>query len=118
MQLLHTPDASFSALFNVHGRDLAGSTRVFRASSIKQGTNDRVDGRHPNTVSTNGKNEQQFRSMGGSADLSWDLGDLSFYAITGPWPRRTAWWRSICWVRRIGPTGHRFRHPDLGRLSR
>lgn len=40
MQLLHTPDASFSALFNVHGRDLASSARVFRASSIKQGTNE------------------------------------------------------------------------------
>ena len=83
VQLLYKPDASFNALFNLHGRDLDGSARVFRANIIKQGTNDLVDGFNPNTVSTNGKNEQQFRSMGGSANLSWDLGSMSLHSITG-----------------------------------
>ena len=83
VQLLYKPDAAFSALFNLHARNLEGSARVFRANLIKQGTNDLVDGFDPKFVSTNGKNEQQFRSMGGSANLTWDRGDLSFYSITG-----------------------------------
>lgn len=83
VQLLYKPDASFSALFNLHARDLSGSARVFRANIIKQGTNDLVDGFDPDYVSTNGKNEQKFRSYGGSANLSWDLGNYSVYSITG-----------------------------------
>ncbi|MFT7722490.1 MAG: TonB-dependent receptor [Roseateles sp.] len=83
VQLLYRPDARFNALFNLHARDLDGSARVFRANIIKQGTNDLVDGFDPKTVATNGANTQQFRSWGGSANLSWDLGDHSLHAITG-----------------------------------
>lgn len=82
-QLLYKPDASFNALFNVHARQLNGSARVFRANIIKQGTNDLVDGFDEDKVTTNGKNTQQFRSYGGSANLTWNLGDYSFYSISG-----------------------------------
>ncbi|MET0517844.1 MAG: TonB-dependent receptor [Burkholderiaceae bacterium] len=83
VQFLYKPDASFNALFNAHGRDLNGSARVFRANIIKQGTNDLVDGFNPDTITTNGKNEQKFRSYGGSANLTWDLGEYSLHSITG-----------------------------------
>jgi iron complex outermembrane recepter protein len=82
-QLLYKPNASFNALFNVHARQLNGSARVFRANIIKQGTNDLVDGFDEDKVSTNGKNEQQLRTYGGSANLTWNLGDYSLYSITG-----------------------------------
>jgi len=82
-QLLWKPDTSFSALFNVHGRALDGSARLFRANIIKQGSNDLVDGFDPDKTSINGGNEQQFRSSGGSASLTWNLGNISLYSITG-----------------------------------
>ena len=59
VQALYKPDASFSALFNVHGRDLDGSSRLFRANIIKPGTNELVSGFDPSVISTNGKNTQQ-----------------------------------------------------------
>lgn len=83
LQFLYKPGASFNALFNLHARDLDGSSAMFRANIIRQGSNDLVDGFDPKTVSTNGKNTQQFRSVGGSANLSWDLGDLTLHSITG-----------------------------------
>jgi len=83
LQLLYKPDASFNALFNVHARQLNGSARVFRANIIKQGTNDLVDGFDEDKISTNGKNEQQFRSTGASANLTWELADYSVHSITG-----------------------------------
>jgi iron complex outermembrane receptor protein len=36
-QLLYAPGKSFSALFNVHGRSLDGTARLFRANIIKPG---------------------------------------------------------------------------------
>jgi iron complex outermembrane receptor protein len=83
IQLLYKPDNSFSALFNAHVRDLDGSARVFRANIIKQGSNDLVDGFDEDKVSTNGKNEQKFRSFGGSANLTWNFGQYTLQSITG-----------------------------------
>jgi hypothetical protein len=37
---MYQPSTDFSALFNVHGRDLKGSARLFRANIIKKGSND------------------------------------------------------------------------------
>jgi len=83
LQLLYKPDASFSALFNAHARQLDGSARVFRANIIKRGSNDLVDGFDEAKISTNGKNEQHFRSYGGSANLTWNLADYTVQSITG-----------------------------------
>ncbi len=83
LQLLYKPNGDFNALFNVHSRSLNGSARVFRANIIKPGTNSLVDGFDPKYVSTNGGNEQDFRSTGGSVNLTWNLGSISLYSITG-----------------------------------
>ena len=75
---------SFSALFNLHGRDLDGTARVFRANIIKPGTNDFVDGYDRRVVSYDGGNAQDVKSMGWSAKLEWDLdNDMTFTSITG-----------------------------------
>ena len=82
-QLLYKPDAGFNALLNVHGRELNGTARVFRANLIKPGTNDFADGFDPATVTTNGKDVQTFGAWGSSANLSWNAGDYTLSSITG-----------------------------------
>jgi iron complex outermembrane receptor protein len=44
LQLLVAPGKDFSALFNLHARDLDGSARLFRANIIEPGSNDLVAG--------------------------------------------------------------------------
>ena len=83
LQLLYKPGSDFSALFNVHARDLDGSARVFRANIIKPGTNDLVDGFQPGQYATDGRNEQHIESYGASARLRWVFGDYALNSITG-----------------------------------
>jgi len=83
VQLLYKPSGTFSALFNVHGRDLHGTARLFRANIIKPGTNDLVDGFDPYQVSFDGQNRQSLNSDGASAKLRWSLGDWVLHSITG-----------------------------------
>ena len=82
-QLLYKPSGDFSALFNVHGRNLDGTARLFRANIIKPGTNDLVDGFDETQVSLDGRNEQKIDSYGTNAHLTWDLGDYALHSITG-----------------------------------
>jgi iron complex outermembrane receptor protein len=83
VQFLYTPDATFSALFNVHQRTTAGSARLFRANLIKKGTNDVADGTDLDSIVTNAQNYQNLKTHGANARLSWDLGPVKFYSITG-----------------------------------
>ena len=84
LQALYTPTQDFSALFNLHNRDLKGSARLFRANIIKKGSNDLVDGFDPEKISTDGQNGQNLQNTGGSARLSWNLGSgLKLHSITG-----------------------------------
>ena len=83
IQLLYQPARDFSALFNIHGRDLDGSARVFRANIIQKGTDDLVAGFNPSTFSTDGVNAQTVQSYGSSARLRWLVGDYAIYSITG-----------------------------------
>jgi iron complex outermembrane receptor protein len=82
-QLLYAPGKAFSALFNVHGRDLDGTARLFRANIIKPGTNDLADGFDPRKISIDGRNEQNLHAMGGSVRLRWDWNTLALSSITG-----------------------------------
>ncbi|MES2757415.1 MAG: TonB-dependent receptor [Pseudomonadota bacterium] len=83
LQLLYAPDATFSALFNVHQRTTSGSSRLFRANLIKKGTNDFADGFDADRVVTNAQNFQNLKTSGGSMRLSWDLGAVKLYSISG-----------------------------------
>ena len=82
LQALYEPGKDFSALFNVHNRELKGSPRLFRANIIKKGTNDLVDGFDPEKMSIDGTNEQRLHATGGSARLKWNLGDATLHSIT------------------------------------
>ncbi|MFC5551913.1 TonB-dependent receptor [Massilia aerilata] len=83
VQFLYTPDSTFSALFNVHQRTTSGSARLFRANLIKKGTNDIADGYDLNSIVTNAQNFQDLKTQGANLRLSWDLGPVKLYSITG-----------------------------------
>ena len=83
LQFLYAPSQDFSALFNVHGRDLKGSSRLFRANIIKPGTNDLVDGFDKSKISIDGKNESRLKTEGGSVRLKWAMGEYTLHSITG-----------------------------------
>ncbi|MGJ4730695.1 TonB-dependent receptor [Luteimonas sp. SDU101] len=82
VQFLYEGD-DFEALFNLHGRHLNGTARVFRANIIQPGTNDLVPGFDRDRVAIDGQNFSELDSQGGSARLRWDLGDYNLYSITG-----------------------------------
>jgi iron complex outermembrane receptor protein len=82
LQLRYEGDG-FDALFNVHYRDLDGTARVFRANIIEQGTNNLVPGFERDEVSIDGLNSQKLENFGASARLSWDLGRVTVFSITG-----------------------------------
>ena len=83
IQAAYDGGGSFSALFNLHNRDLKGSARLFRANIIKLGSNDLVDGFDATKIQTDGINTQNLDSTGGSVKLKWSLAGMNLYSITG-----------------------------------
>jgi iron complex outermembrane receptor protein len=83
VQFLYKPSTTFNALFNVHSRTTDGSARLFRANIIKKGTNDLVDDYDFTKISTNGLNMQNLRTNGANMRLTWDLGAVKLFSITG-----------------------------------
>jgi len=83
VQFLYKPSTDFSALLNLHQRSTTGSSRLFRANIIKKGTNDLIDGFDDEKVSYNGQNYQTLNSSGGNLRLSWDLGAVKLFSVTG-----------------------------------
>ncbi|KQV96062.1 TonB-dependent receptor [Pelomonas sp. Root1237] len=82
-QVLYEPHKQFSALANLHVRDLDGSPRLFRANAIKRGTNDLADGFDAEKAAFNGVNDQTLKQTGGSLRLKWSVPGLNIYAISG-----------------------------------
>jgi iron complex outermembrane receptor protein len=83
VQLLVKPTRDFSALFNVHARDMTGNAMLFRANIMKKGTNDLVDGFDYGNYPTDGGNEQWLKTKGANARLRWDFDGLTLHSITG-----------------------------------
>jgi iron complex outermembrane receptor protein len=81
IQLAYDSD-NFSALFNVHGRDLDGTATLFRANIIESGTNNFTAGFNRDVVNFDGRNEQTLQSTGALARLEWQLSDYTVTSIT------------------------------------
>jgi len=75
-------NGDFSALLNLHGRDMSGNATLFRANIIQKGTNDIVPGFDYGSYPTDGLNSQKLQSSGGSLRLRWDLPGMSLHSIT------------------------------------
>jgi iron complex outermembrane receptor protein len=83
LQLLYKPSDDFSALFNVHGRILNGSARLFRANIIQLGSNKLVPGFDPAQFFADGYNGQSYSSVGANVHLTWNLPHMTLQSITG-----------------------------------
>jgi len=83
-QLLWEPNKQFSALFNLHARDLKGSARVFRANILDKGSNELSPNFSLRHVTQDGQNRSELQNYGANARLKWDLGGgLTLHSITG-----------------------------------
>ncbi|KQV51192.1 MULTISPECIES: TonB-dependent receptor [unclassified Duganella] len=83
IQFLLKPDKDFSALLNLHGRDMDGNATLFRANILKKGTNELVDNFDYKSYPTDGGNEQHLKNKGANLRLRWDTPGLTFHSITG-----------------------------------
>jgi outer membrane receptor protein involved in Fe transport len=78
LQVLAQPSDKFSALFNLHGRDLNnGTASVFRANILSPGSNNLNDNFDRDQVFFDGgdNNPQEANALGGSARLDFDFGN-------------------------------------------
>jgi iron complex outermembrane receptor protein len=82
LQLLFK-QGDFTALFNLHGRTLNGSARLFRANILESGSNHLVPGFDPAQFPTDGYNGQSYSMVGGNVHLTWALPGVTLQSITG-----------------------------------
>ena len=82
LQLLWAPTDKLHALASVHGWDLDGTARVFRANIIKPGTDELVDGYRQDQVAQDGLNQQRIREFGGLFKLDYDFGNATLTSVT------------------------------------
>lgn len=85
VQLLYTPTERLSALFNFHIRDLEGTSALFRANILEQGTGDLVPGAFDrDTVFFDGgqNNPQEGDGWGASGKIDYDFGPVVLTSIT------------------------------------
>ena len=90
LQLLWEPSADFSALLNVHGRDLEGTASIFRANVFDKGSNDLNANYDRETVFYDGdlegdgidNNPQAYEGFGTSLKLEYDMDDVTFTSIS------------------------------------
>lgn len=75
-QLLIEPSDAFSALLNVHGRDIDGTASIFRANVLTPGSNDFNSNFDRETVSYDegNNNPQSAEALGGSVKLDFHFG--------------------------------------------
>ena len=76
-------DADFHAVINVHGRDLDGTPRIFRAGLFKQGSNDFNPGFNKDKVAIDGYTSQSMDQWGTNLHLDYHVAGLgTFYSVT------------------------------------
>ena len=84
-QLLVEPSDSFSALLNIHGRDIDGTASIFRANVLGPGSDGFNSNYDRDSVTYDGgdNNPQSAKGTGGSLKLDFGLaGDVTLTSIT------------------------------------
>jgi len=89
-QLLYQPNDRFSALLNVHGRDLDGTASIFRANIFDKGSNDlnanydRDVVYYDGDIDGNGadNNPQSYEGFGSSLKMTYDFDAVELTSIT------------------------------------
>ena len=83
LQLLFKPSDTFSALFNIHGRSLNGSSTLFRANIIELGSDKLVPGFDPARFYADGPNSSTLGTVGAAVHLTWTLPNVTVQSISG-----------------------------------
>ncbi|WP_339349073.1 TonB-dependent receptor [uncultured Alteromonas sp.] len=90
LQLLWEPSDDFSALLNVHGRELDGTASIFRGNVFNKGENGLNASYDRDTVSYDSdllgtgadNNPQEYDGFGTSLKLEYDMDDVTFTSIS------------------------------------
>ncbi|KAF0098343.1 MAG: TonB-dependent receptor [Hyphomonadaceae bacterium] len=84
-QIRWRPNEQLDATLNMHGRDLEGTSQIFRANVMTRGIQGLNSNFRRNRVTYDGGfgNEQNLNSKGASLNVTYDAGDLTFTSITG-----------------------------------
>jgi len=90
LQLLWEPSDDFSALLNIHGRELEGTASVFRGNVFNKGENGLNNSYDRDTVSYDSdlygtgtdNNPQEYDGFGASLKLEYDMDDVTFTSIS------------------------------------
>ncbi|MFW2830919.1 TonB-dependent receptor [Sphingomonas sp. ID0503] len=81
-QLAYT-SGDFNALWNIHGRDLNGTPRIFRAGAIAQGSNHFAPGFDKDHVAVDGFTSQDLKQWGTNLHLDYTFDGVgTLYSIT------------------------------------
>jgi iron complex outermembrane receptor protein len=83
LQLLYKPNDDFSALINVHGHSLNGSSTLFRANIITPGSNTLIAGFSPSQIYTDGPNTSTLGTAGLTVHLTYNLPGYTLQSISG-----------------------------------
>ncbi|HEX6085549.1 MAG TPA: TonB-dependent receptor [Thermoanaerobaculia bacterium] len=83
LQFLWEPTQTVDALLNVHGWDVDGTARIFRANILQQGSNSLVSGFEQDTVFHDGQNTQEISSNGASLRVDFDVTGGTVTSVTG-----------------------------------
>ncbi len=83
LQLLWTPIPEFEAWLKFHGRDLDGTSRLFRANVLVPDEGGLVDDFARDTIAHDAENEQTLRSGRLTLELRYDIGNFQLVSLTG-----------------------------------
>jgi len=81
-QLMWEPSDRFSALVNLHGWEVDGTARIFRANIFNQGSNSFADHFQQDVVFQDGENKQEISAFGGSLRFDYDFDGATLTSIT------------------------------------
>jgi iron complex outermembrane receptor protein len=83
MQFLWEPSDSFSALLNLHGWEVDGTARIFRANIIQAGDDELAPGFEQDTVYQDGLNQQEIDAFGAVLRLEYNFDSATLTSVTG-----------------------------------
>jgi iron complex outermembrane receptor protein len=83
LQFLWEPNDAVDALLNLHGWDVDGTARIFRANILQQGSNSLVPGYEQDTVFHDGRNVQEISSNGASLRVDYAVTGGTITSVTG-----------------------------------
>lgn len=82
LQFLWTPDADTSVLLNVHGRNMFGTSTLFRGNALDPGSNNLLAGFQPNHMAFDDLYTQKLETRGASLTVDHDFGLFKLTSIS------------------------------------